>query len=275
MATKLSEKIRQSAQNLRQTQQQAPAGGATQQAFQASQVGQGKAPTQPLGQSNISEILAIQDARAQGEQAAQQIEAQADQTQVKEAEQAAQERVFDATQTANKLETDAQYNQQLDDQLNKYEQFSLDMTEQEEDLALEKMGFELMLKDKKYMAYLDQAGRQGRLNNELEYRKEVANQVYGEKLAETMRQIGFMENQYELDSINIEKLAQIDINSAIAAANAALQDDLRAQESAAWGQLGKAAGTAISGAKEADADTTTPTPDPRESAYSPNRMTKG
>ena len=167
--------------------------------------------------------------------------------------------MFDAIQTANKLETDAQYNQQLDDQLNKYEQFSLDMTEQEEDLALEKMGFELMLKDKKYMAYLDQAGRQSRLKNELEYKKEVANQIYGEKLAETMRQIGFMENQHELDSINTEKLAQIDINSAIAAANAALQDDLKAQESAAWVQGGKAVGTAISGSMEAGDKSTAPT----------------
>ena len=246
MAKRLSSKIRQAAQNLRQSP--GPVGGATQRAFEQSQVAQGMAPTgQPLGQSNIAETLAIQNTQGQLDQAAQQLESQADQAQVVEAEQASKEKMFDTQQTSAQLESNAQYSQQLDQQLNKYEQFSLDMSEAEEDLALEKMGFELMLKDKQYMAYLDQSGRMGRLHNELEYKKEVANQIFGERLAETMRQIGFMESQHDLDMKNADALASLSINDALAAASAALEDDLRMQESQAWSSLGSSGAKVIQG----------------------------
>lgn len=241
MASKLSEKIKEAAQNLRQKQQSAPAGGATEQAFQQATAAQGMAGTAaPSGQSNIQEVLGVQQQRAQGEQVAQQMEQQAEQVQVREEAQESEERQYETQQLAAKLEQDANYSAALDDQFNKYEQFSIDMDEAEEELALEELGFKLALKDKQYLANLDRMAKTANALDETAYKEEVANVILGEDIKNFRNQILFQEKEQQLDLNNREDLAKIDINAALAAGSAALREDLIAQEQAAWQQLGQA-----------------------------------
>lgn len=249
MASKLSDKIKQSAANLRQNQQAAPAGTATQQAFQQAAVGKGTAGPVVSGQSNISETLGVQEQRAVGEQAAQQLDQQAATAQVAEAQQASEDKQYQATQLAQKLESDANYNAQIEKQFNNYEQHSLDMDAAEEELALEDLGFKLALKDKQYMSHLDRMARTANLHDETAYKEEVAKIVMGEELKNFRDNIAFQEKQHGLDLQNMEDLAKIDINSALAAANAAISAELKAQQSGAWSQLGQAVGEGVASYK--------------------------
>jgi len=246
MAGKLSEKIKQSASNLRQAQQAAPAGTATEQAFQQAAVAKGTAGTPtPSGQSNISEVLGVQEQRAAGEQAAQQIEQQAEQAQVAEAQQESKDVIRDATMRAQRLETDAKFNQELENQLNKYEQFSLDMDAAEEDLALEDLGAKLALKDKKYQAELQRRGDAARLQDANNFKEESQKLVMGESLKNFRDNIKFQEEQQDLDLQSMEDLAKLDIDSALAAADAAMAEALRQQQSQAFSQLGSAAASVV------------------------------
>ena len=240
MAGKLSSKIKDAATNLRKTQQAAPAGGATEQAFAGAAAAQGKGVSGPSGQSNISEVLGVQDARAQGEQAAQALEQQAGQAQVQEAQQESQQKQFKSQQLAQKLEGDANYNQELDNQFAKYKEHSLDMDAEEENLALEDLGAKLALKDKQYQSEIGRRGEAARLTDAANFSEEVKKQVMGEELANFRDQIEFMEKEHGLDLENMEDLAKIDIDSALASANAALQADLTAQQSQGFAGLGKA-----------------------------------
>lgn len=251
MASKLSEKIKQSANNLRQTQQAAPTGMGTQQAVQGAMAGQGTGAGEAFGQSSISETLAVQNQRAQGEQAAQALEQEAGQAQVAEAQQASEEKQFKASQLAQKLEADANYNAEIEKQFNNYEQHSLDMDAAEEELALEDLGFRLALKDKTYMANLDRMAQTANLEDETAYKEEVAKIVMGEELAAFHKNLQFMEQQHALDLASMEDLAKIDINGAMAAATAALNEDIRAQQSQGYSELGKAAGSVLSDPKVA------------------------
>lgn len=254
MASKLSEKIKGAATNLRQTQKAAPTGMATEQAFQqaAASKGTGGMPT-PSGQSNISETLGVQQVRAEGEQQAQALDQQAATAQVAEAEQASADRQRGAAMLARKLEADTNYNQQIENQLNNYEQHSLDMDAAEEELALEDLGAKLALKDRKYQAELDRRAQAANLADQTAFREETAKLIMGEELKQLRDQIAFMEQQQKLDIANREDLAKIDINSALAAANAALQEDIAAQKSQAWSQLGGAAADIV-GDKEVTKD---------------------
>ena len=245
MASKLSDKIKCAANNLRQTQAATPAGMGTQQAVQQAAAGQGKAGGEAFGQSSISETLGVQQARAEGEQAAQALEQQAGQAQVAEAQQASQEKQEDAAQLAAKLEADANYNAAIEKQFNNYEQHSLDMDAAEEELALEDLGFRLALKDKQYMSQLDRMARTANLHDETAYKEETAKLIMGEELKNFRDNITFMEQQHGLDLQNMEELGKIDINSALAAANAAIQAELTAQQSGAFSQLGSAVGQGI------------------------------
>ena len=145
--------------------------------FRSQQAGvaQGSAgsPT-PSGQSNISEVLGVQEQRAQGEQAMQQLDQQAATAQVAEAQQASQDKVRDAQARARELEADAQFNKGIEDQLNNYEQHSLDMDAAEEELALEDLGAKLALKDRQYQAELDRRGKAANLQDALAFREETA-----------------------------------------------------------------------------------------------------
>ena len=259
MASKLSEKIKEAAQNLRQKQQSAPAGGATEQAFQQATAAQGMAGTAaPSGQSNIQEVLGVQQQRAQGEQVAQQMEQQAEQVQVREEAQESEERQYETQQLAAKLEQDANYSAALDDQFNKYEQFSIDMDEAEEELALEELGFKLALKDKQYLANLDRMAKTANALDETAYKEEVSNVILGEDIKNFRDQILFQEKEQQLDLNNREDLAKIDINAALAAGSAALREDLKAQEQAAFQQLGQA-GASVAGSMYEDKIAKTPT----------------
>ena len=217
--------------------------------FRSQQAGvaQGSAgsPT-PSGQSNISEVLGVQEQRAQGEQAMQQLDQQAATAQVAEAQQASQDKVRDAQARARELEADAQFNKGIEDQLNNYEQHSLDMDAAEEELALEDLGAKLALKDRQYQAELDRRGKAANLQDALAFREETAKLVMGEELKAFRDSIAFLEKEHQLDLNSREALAKMDINSALEAANAALQDDLRSQTSAAYSQLGSAAGKIVS-----------------------------
>jgi hypothetical protein len=244
MAGKLSSKIKDAATNLRKTQVSTPAGGATEQAFTGAAAAQGKAPTGPSGQSNISEVLGVQEQRAVGEQAAQQMDQQAGQAQVQEAQQASQQKQFKSQQLAQELEGDARYNQELDNQFAHYKEHSLDMNAEEENLALEDLGAKLALKDKKYQAELSRRGDAARLQDAANFSEEVAKQVIGEDLANFRKSLEFQVEQHGLDLENMEDLSKIDIGAALSAANAAIKADLVAQESAGWSQLGSAAGSA-------------------------------
>ena len=254
MAGKLSSKIKDAASNLRKTQQATPAGGATEQAFAGAAAAQGKGVSGPSGQSNISEVLGVQQARAEGEQAAQGLEQQASQAQVQEAQQASQEKQFKSQQLAQKLEGDAQYNQQINQQLAKYQEHSLDMDAEEENLALEDLGAKLALKDKKYQAELSRRGESARLDDMNNFKEESAKLIMGEDLANFRSNIESMEREHGLDLQSMEDLAKIDINSALASADAALQADILAQQSAGFSQLGSAAGQAV-GAMDFGGDT--------------------
>ncbi len=242
---KLSSKIKDAATNLRKTQQTAPAGGATEQAFAGAAAQQGQAATGPSGQSNISEVLGVQEQRAVGEQAAQQMEQQAGQAQVQEAEQASKQKQFKSQQMAQKLESDAQYSQELDNQLARYKEHGLDMDAEEENLALEDIGAKLALKDKKYQAELSRRGESARLHDAANFKEESAKLIMGEDLANFRKQIEFMEKEHGLDLQSMEDLAKIDINSALASADAALQADITAQQSQGFTDLGKAGGEVL------------------------------
>lgn len=262
MAGKLSSKIKDAATNLRKTQQAAPAGGATEQAFAGAAAAQGKGVSGPSGQSNISEVLGVQDARAQGEQQAQALDQQAGQAQVQEAQQESQQKQFKSQQLAQKLEGDANYNQELDNQFAKYKEHSLDMDAEEENLALEDLGAKLALKDKQYQSEIGRRGEAARLIDAANFSEEVKKQVMGEDLANFRDQIEFMEKEHGLDLENMEDLAKIDIDSALASANAALQADIAAQQSQGYSQLGSAAAQGVgamdfSGSNPSTTDTTT------------------
>jgi len=241
MAGKLSSKIKDAATNLRKTQQAAPAGGATEQAFAGAAAQQGKAPSGPSGQSNISEVLGVQDQRAVGEQAAQKLDDQAGQAQVQEAQQESQQKQFKSQQLAQKLEGDARYNQELDNQFAKYKEHSLDMNAEEENLALEDLGAKLALKDKQYQSELGRRGDAARLTDAANFSEEVKKQVMGEELSNFRDQLEFMEKEHGLDLESMEDLSKIDIDSALASADAALQADITAQQSQGFSQLGGAA----------------------------------
>jgi len=274
MAGKLSSKIKDAATNLRKTQQTTPAGGATEQAFAGAAAQQGKAATGPSGQSNISEVLGVQEQRAVGEQAAQQMEQQAGQAQVQEAQQESQQKQFRSQQIAQKLESDAQYSQELDNQFARYKEHSLDMDAEEENLALEDLGAKLALKDKKYQAELARRGDAARLHDAASFNEEVAKQVIGEDLANFRKNLEFQVEQHGLDLKNMEDLSKINIGAALSAANAAIKADLAAQESAGWSQLGGAASSVVG-----DMDfgsTSTSTTGPTTTRNTPNRtMNKG
>jgi hypothetical protein len=241
MAGKLSSKIKDAATNLRKTQATTPAGGATEQAFAGAAAAQGKAPTGPSGQSNISEVLGVQEQRAVGEQAAQGLEQQASQAQVQEAQQASQQKQFKSQQLAQKLEGDARYNQELENQFARYKEHSLDMNAEEENLALEDLGAKLALKDKQYQSELSRRGEAARLHDAANFSEEVAKQVIGEDLANFRKSLEFQVEQHGLDLANMEDLSKIDIGSAMQAANAALQADITAQQSQGFQKLGGAA----------------------------------
>lgn len=248
MATRFSSKIKKAAQNLRSQQAQPMGASGMQQAFQQQQAGQGTAGSvgQATGQSNIQEILGIQAQRQQGEQTAQQLEQQAMQAE-------SEERQFEATRKAEKLENDANYNQALNQQFNKFEQNSLDMDAEEEELELEVLGFQLALKDKQYMAELDRRARQSNLQDELAFKEETAKLVMGEDLANFRNQLDFKLQQNKLDINNMEALSQISLDDAFAAANFAMQEQLIQAESAGYQQLGSAVGQGIGAYGETDA----------------------
>jgi len=267
---KLSSKIKDAATNLRKTQQTAPAGGATEQAFAGAAAQQGQAATGPSGQSNISEVLGVQEQRAVGEQAAQQMEQQAGQAQVQEAEQASKQKQFKSQQMAQKLESDAQYSQELDNQLARYKEHGLDMDAEEENLVLEDIGAKLALKDKKYQAELSRRGESARLHDAANFKEESAKLIMGEDLANFRKSLEFQVEQHGLDLQNMEDLSKINIGAALSAANAAIKADLAAQESAGWSQLGGAVGDMDFGS------TSTSTTDPTTTRNTPNRtMNKG
>ena len=267
----LSDKIKSAAQGVRDKLRNQPVGIETERARQGMAARSGKAATGPSGQSNVAEKLAAKDAEFQGEQVAQNLEGQADAAVTAEAAAESQQRMFDAGQRAATLEADANYSQAIDSELNKFEQFSMDMSEAEEDLALEKLGFQMALKDKQYMARLDQQARLARLEDDIAYKQEVADQIMGEEYARTMRELGFMENEHDLDMQNIDKLASMDINSAMAAANAAIQDDIRMQKSQAWSSLGSSGAQVISGLDNKGVfDKKSPTTTPTNNVDAPN-----
>ena len=246
MALKLSEKIKQQAQNIRQNQQAGMAGTKTQQAFQQAAVAQGKAGTAaPSGQSNIDEILGIQQQRMQGEQAAEQLEQQAGQVAVQEEAQESEERQHQAIKIAEKLESDANYNQLVESEFNKYEQFRLDMSDEEEQLALENLGFQLALKDKAYLAQLDRRAKEENLRDELAFKEQTAKTILGEELNNFRKDLAFQEQQFDLDLQNREDLAKINIDAALAAGAAALEEDLVRQKSQAWSDLFGAASSGM------------------------------
>ena len=205
--------------------------------MQQQQAGQGTAGSvgQATGQSNIQEVLGIQAQRQQGEQAAEQLEQQAMQAE-------SEEREFQATQNAEKLENDANYNQALNQQFNKFEQASLDMDAEEEELELEVLGFQLALKDKQYMAQLDREAKQANLKDEIAFKEETAKLVMGEDLANFRNQLDFKLEQNKLDLNNMEALSQISLDDALAAANFAMQEQQIAAESAGWQQFGSSLG---------------------------------
>ena len=259
MAGKLSSKIQKAATDLRKGQNMAPAGTATEQAFQGAAAAQGQQATTPSGQSNISETLGVQDARSQGEAAAQALENQAGQAQVQEAQQESAQRQRDAAMTAQRLEADTNYNNQINNQLARYKENSLDMDAAEEELALEDLGAKLALKDKQYQAELGRRGEAARLRDANAFTQEVKKQVMGEELANFRDQLEFAEREQGMDLESMEALAAIDINSAMAAANAALQSQLSAQQSAGFSQLGQAAGSIIGGMDFGGGSSSTPT----------------
>lgn len=253
MALKLSEKIKQQAQNIRQNQQAGMAGTKTQQAFQQAAVAQGKAGTAaPSGQSNIDEILGIQQQRMRGEQAAEQLEQQAGQVAVQEEAQESEERQYQATKLAEKLESDANYNQLVESEFNKYEQFRLDMNEEEEQLALETLGFQLAIKDKQYLSELDRRAKEENLRDEIQFKEQAAKTILGETLNNFRKDIEFQERQLDLDLKNTEDIAKINIDVALEVAASALQDDLAIQSSQAWSDLAQAGISAYGNYKKYD-----------------------
>ena len=244
MAGKLSSKIKDAATNLRKNQTNAPAGGATEQAFAGAAAAQGKGVSGPSGQSNIGEVLGVQGVRAQGEQAAQAMDQQAGQAQVQEVEQDSKQKQFKVQQRSQLLEGDQKYNQGIEDQFLKYKEHGLDMNAEEENLALEDLGAKLALKDKQYQAHLSRTGAEGRLHDELAFKEESEKLIQGEALSTFRKELDFLVEQNDLDLQNIEDLAQIDLDSALLVANAAIEEDMNAQRSQGYSDLAEGGMTA-------------------------------
>ena len=128
-------------------------------------------------------------------------------------------------------------------EFNKFEQASLDMDAEEEELELEMLGFKLALKDKQYMAQLDREAKQANLQDELAFKEESAKLIMGEDLANFRSQLDFKLEQNKLDLNNMEALSQISLDDALAAANFAVQEQSIAAESAGFQQLGSSLGS--------------------------------
>lgn len=242
MESKLSQKLKQAAQKMKQNQQQGQAGMATTQAFQQASAAQGIAPPAGgTGQSNIQEMLATQAQQKQGTQVARQIEQQAEQAKVQEAAEESEERQYQAATKAQKLETNKQFDDMLEKQLRNLEQFELDMDESEAEFAQQQLSFMLSMSDAKKQADADRRAKRADLLDRVKYKEEVYNMVSGEEMRLFQEDLARQKKRgYETLSHN-EVMANLDIATAEALANATLQHEITTAAGEGWMQMGKAA----------------------------------
>lgn len=90
---------------------------------------------------------------------------------------------------------------------------------------LEQLGTLLALQDRKYIDELNRIGERRKLYDQSNWAKEKSRVIYGETLDGLMRDLNFQRGQDVSNRDYQRQLAQIDIDTAIAMANAAMRDE--------------------------------------------------
>ena len=109
---------------------------------------------------------------------------------------------------------------------------------------LEQLGTLLALQDRKYVDELNRIGERRKLYDQANWAKEKARIIYGETLDGLMRDLNFQRGEDVSNRDYQRQLAQVDIDTAIAMANAAMRDEAsRAMWEAGTSVAAKAAST--------------------------------
>ncbi len=126
-------------------------------------------------------------------------------------------------QSVQKMLSDKKINE--DQIFSQYKQDNKELAFRRDAAELEQLGTTLALRDKDYMREINAIGQERDLQDDISFQREANRLVFGNKLNTLVEQIGWSEADASDERAFVEKLAQMDIDQAIAIADYAARSE--------------------------------------------------
>lgn len=123
------------------------------------------------------------------------------------------------------LKLSAERDATMDNLFRDFKRSSNDLADRKDAAELEQVAFLYSLQDKNYLAELDRIGRERGMMDEIAFRNETQDVIWGNEFAKTVRTLGMQQKLGDLERAQMSDLATINLDQAVALARASAMSE--------------------------------------------------